>query len=74
MVLKSLGQLEEHAFFVLFIAFVIVLFWHGIWGLADTAEQYAINRLHVKKTVFNVGTIILVLLIIALFPQILLKF
>jgi succinate dehydrogenase hydrophobic anchor subunit len=74
MVVKSLGQLEEHAFFILFIALVVVLFWHGIWGLMDTVEQYAVNRLHIKKTVFNLATIILVLLIIGLFPQILLKF
>ena len=74
MVVKSLGQLEAHAFFVLFVAFVIVLFWHATWGIADIAEHYVVDELHVKKLTFNVATIMLVVIIIGLFPKMLLKF
>ena len=71
MVVKSLGQLEEHAYFILFMGFILVLFWHGIWGLADNLEQYLKNNHGVRKEYFNAATIILVILIIGLFPKIL---
>jgi succinate dehydrogenase hydrophobic anchor subunit len=74
MVSKSLGQLEEHAFFVLFMAFIIVLFWHGVWGLADNTESYVVKRLGFKKEIFNVVTIMAVIFIVGLYPQILGKF
>ena len=73
MVTKSLGQLEEHAYFVLFMAFILVLFWHGVWGLTDNLEQYLQNKYGIKKVYFNAATIMLVVLIIGLFPKILEK-
>lgn len=73
MVVKSLGQLEEHAFFVLFMAFILVLFWHGVWGLTDNLEHYLIDRYGMRKEYFNAATIMLVVLIIGLFPKILEK-
>lgn len=74
MVSKSLGQLEEHAFFVMFMAFTIVLFWHGVWGLVDNVESYVVKTLGVKKEVFNAATIMTVVFIVGIFPQILSKF
>ncbi len=74
MILKSLGQLERHAFFVLFTAFILVLFWHATWGLADIAEHYALENFQVKKLAFNVATIMIVVILIGLFPQMLVKF
>jgi len=74
MVVKSLGQLEAHAFFVLFTAFILVLFWHATWGVADMVEHYFVDELHVKKFMFNVATLMFVVILIGLFPQMLLKF
>jgi succinate dehydrogenase hydrophobic anchor subunit len=74
MVLKSLGQLEQHAFFVLFTAFILVLFWHATWGIVDRVEHYVVDELHVKKLVFNVATLMFVVFLIGLFPRMLLKF
>ena len=54
-------------------AFILVLFWHGVWGLADNVEHYLQNKYGVKKIYFNAATIILVVLIIGLFPKILEK-
>ena len=71
MVVKSLGQLEEHAYFILFMGFILVLFWHGIWGLADNLEHHLKNNYGLRKEYFNAATIILVILIIGLFPKIL---
>jgi succinate dehydrogenase hydrophobic anchor subunit len=73
MVVKSLGQLEEHAYFVLFMAFILVLFWHGVWGLADNLEHYLKDQYGMRKEYFNAATIMLVVLIIGLFPKILEK-
>jgi succinate dehydrogenase hydrophobic anchor subunit len=73
MSLKILGRLEEHAFFILFMAFILIMLWHGIWGLADSFEQYLHERYGFKKIHFNLTTVLGVVLIIGLFPQILEK-
>ena len=73
MVVKSLGQLEEPAYFVLFMAFILVLFWHGAWGIIDHLEHYLQTYYGLRKEYFNAATIMLVVLIIGLFPQILEK-
>ena len=71
MSLKFLGRLEEHAFFILFMAFILIMLWHGIWGLADNLEHYLHTRYGLKKTHFNIITVFIVVLIIGLYPQIL---
>jgi len=73
MVVKSLGQLEEHAYFILFGSVILVLFWHGIWGLADNLEHYLKDRHGIRKEYFNIATVMLVVLIIGVFPKILEK-
>jgi len=73
MSLNFLGRLEEHAFFVLFMAFILIMLWHGIWGLADNLEHYLHERYGVKKPYFNIATIFAVVLIIGMYPQILKK-
>jgi succinate dehydrogenase hydrophobic anchor subunit len=70
---KILGRLEEHAFFILFMAFILIMLWHGIWGLADSLEHYLHERYGFKKVYFNVITVFSVVLIIGLYPQILEK-
>ena len=71
MVLKSLGRLEEHALFVLFMAFILIMLWHGIWGLADNLENYLERTYGFKKVFFNSLTILIVVLIIGMYPEIL---
>ena len=71
MSIKILGRLEEHALFILFMAFILIMLWHGIWGLADNLEHYLQTRYGLKKTHFNIITVFIVVLIIGLFPQIL---
>jgi succinate dehydrogenase hydrophobic anchor subunit len=70
---KSLGQLEEHAAFILFMAFILTLLWHGIWGVADNIQEYIHNRFGIKPWQFNAATILLAVLIIGVYPQILEK-
>jgi len=57
--------------FVLFMAFILIMLWHGIWGLADNLEHYLHMRYGLKKPYFNIMTICAVVLIIGLYPQIL---
>jgi len=71
MVVKSLGQLEEHSYFILFAGGILVLFWHGVWGLTDNLEHYLKDHHGIRKEYFNVATIIAVILIIGVFPKIL---
>ena len=71
MSIKILGRLEEHALFILFMAFILIMLWHGIWGLADNLEHYLQTRYGIKKTHFNIITVFIVVLIIGIYPQIL---
>jgi hypothetical protein len=68
---KSLGQLEKHAFFILFMSTILVLFWHGLWGIADMLGEHLEKRHNIRKLHFHIITIFLVILIIGLFPKIL---
>jgi hypothetical protein len=70
---KSLGQLEEHAFSVILIAMILIMLWHATWGIADSFEEYLYRQYGLKKLYFNIGTIIIVVLIIGLNPEILKK-
>lgn len=54
-------------------AFILIMLWHGIWGLADSLEHYLQARYGLKKTHFNIITVCIVVLIIGIFPQILEK-
>ena len=73
MVGKSLGQLEEHAFFILFTAFILILFWHAVWGILDKIETVCEARFNITKIQFNILSVLIVILIIGLFPIILQK-
>jgi len=70
----STGQLEEHAFFLLFMITVIVVYWHAVWGILDKIESYVLFQTNMTKTEFHVITILFVILIIGIFPKILQKF
>ena len=70
MIGKSLGQLEEHTFFILFTAFILILFWHAVWGILDKIETVCFN---ITKIQFNILSVLFVILIIGLFPIILQK-
>jgi hypothetical protein len=70
---KSLGKLEEDAFSVLLIAIIVIMMWRATWGITDSIEEYLYTQYGLKKLYFNVGTIIVVVLIIGLNPEILKK-
>ena len=70
---KSLGKLEEDAFSVLLIAIIVIMMWRATWGITDSIEEYLYTQYGLKKLYFNIGTIMLVILIIGLNPEILKK-
>ncbi len=70
---KSLGQLEEHAFFILFLATVLVVFWVAVWGLVEGGVTYMEERYGIKKIKLYIGLLGSVILVIGLFPQLLEK-
>ena len=65
--------MEEHAFFILFIAFIIVVFWYAVWELLDDFVEYLNRKYGVKNTHTNIVILLLVILIIGFFPQVLNK-
>ena len=68
-----LGKLEEDAFSVLLIAIIVIMMWRATWGITDSIEEYLYTQYGLKKLYFNIGTIMLVILIIGLNPEILKK-
>ena len=66
-------KMEEHAFFILFIAFIIVVFWYAVWELLDEFVEYLNRKYGVKNTHTNIVILLLVILIIGFFPQVLNK-
>jgi hypothetical protein len=71
MLTKSLGQLEEHAAFIIFMATIAILYTHAVWGLADKFEEHIGTNHNIRKIHFHLFTLIAVVLIIGLFPRIL---
>jgi succinate dehydrogenase hydrophobic anchor subunit len=70
---KSLGDMENHAFFVLFIAFILIVFWHAIWELLTEFTEYIHRQYNIPKWKLYVVSLIGVMLIIVICPQILEK-
>ena len=66
-------RLEEHAFFVLFIAFTLVVFWHSCWELLSEMAEYLNKKYHISKVKIYLISLLMVLLLIGIFPQILQK-
>lgn len=66
-------QLEQHAFFVLFIAFVLMVFWHAVWELLGELTEYLNKKYGIKKRDVYLISLLLVILLIGIFPQILEK-
>ena len=66
-------QLEEHAFFVIFIAVVLMVFWHAVWELLGEFTDYLNKVYGIKKRDVYLISLLLVILLIGIFPQILEK-
>jgi hypothetical protein len=68
---ESLGRIEEHAFFIVFVAFILIIFWHGVWELLTEFTLYIHLRYGIPKWKIYVFSIMFVLLIIGICPQVL---
>jgi hypothetical protein len=73
MLTKSLGQLEEHAAFIMFMATIAILYTHAVWGLADKFEEHIGTNHNIQKIHFHIFTLIVVTLIIGICPRILVR-
>ena len=71
--LGRITKLEEHAFFVLFIGILLIMFWHAIWELLNEVTEYLHTKRGLKKWQIYMLSLLIVLLMIGIFPQILEK-
>lgn len=71
--LSTTLRLEEHAFFILFIAFVLMASWYAVWGLLDEFTSYLHKRYGIRKRDIYLVFLLIVVLLIGIFPQILKK-
>ena len=66
-------KLENHAFFILFVAFILMVFWHAVWELLGELTEYIHRRYGIKKRDVYIMSLLIVILLIGIFPQILEK-
>jgi succinate dehydrogenase hydrophobic anchor subunit len=68
---KSLGQIEEHAFFILFLGILIIIFWHAVWELLEVIVGEINKRHGIPKWKLYVASIVMVILFIGVYPRLL---
>ena len=73
MALRSLGAIENHAFFILFISFIIILFWHAVWELLTELTDSIHKQYGIKKWKIYGIYLLIILLIIGVYPRMLEK-
>ena len=73
MALRTLGDIEKHAFFILFISFIIILFWHAVWELLTELTDSIHQRYGIKKWKIYSIYLLIILLIIGVYPRMLEK-
>ncbi len=66
-------QLEEHAFFIVFISILLIFFWIAVWGITEDTVEWLAEKYSVKKVYIYWGLLLVILGFIALFPQLLAK-
>lgn len=71
--LSTTLKLEEHAFFILFIAVILMVFWHAVWELLGELTDYINKEYGIKKRDVYIISLMIVMLLIGIFPQILQK-
>lgn len=69
MAVKSLGQLEEHAFFVVMVAIVLIAVWFSVWGLLDEAVNWLEREWTMSRRTIFVGIFAASMIFVALFPS-----
>lgn len=71
--LSTTVRMEEHAFFILFIALVLIVWWYAVWGLLDEFTTYLHKKYGIQKRNIYAIFLLFVVLLIGIFPQILKK-
>jgi hypothetical protein len=71
--LSTTLRLEEHAFFILFIALVLIVWWYAVWGLLDEFTIYLHKKYGIQKRNIYAVFLLVIVLLIGIFPQILKK-
>jgi uncharacterized membrane protein YidH (DUF202 family) len=66
-------RLEEHAFFIVFIAMILIVFWYCIWELLQELTDHINDRHNIEKWKIYMAWLLVVFLLIGIFPQILEK-
>ena len=62
---------EEHAFFIIFIAIVIMVFWHSVWELLSDLTDYIKDKYGYVKWKIHFAFLVFILTLILIFPQVL---
>jgi len=66
-------RLEKHAFFIIFIALILMVFWHAVWELLTELTDALHEQYGIKKRTVYIVSLLIVILLIGVFPQILEK-
>ena len=64
-------RLEEHAAFILFITLLLIILWHAVWELLTEFTEELNKRYGIKKRNIYILSVLGVISLIGIFPQIL---
>jgi hypothetical protein len=70
---QTLGDLEEHTFYILFIGFLVIVFWQAIWGLIEELTAFIERKYGVKKWKTHALLLMGVILLVETHPKLLEK-
>jgi hypothetical protein len=68
MVRQSLGNMESHPFYILFISFLVIVFWYAVYELVTETVDYIHYKYGIKKWKICSAMIIAVVLLIRFHP------
>jgi len=67
----SIVELEKHAVFIIFLAFVLVIFWASSWHVFDEFVMYVHRRYQITKLNIYLYSLLFVFAFFAIYPKLL---
>ena len=65
---ETLGRLENHTFYILFICILVIIFWQSVWELVADFVIFVEHRYGIKRWKVYSALLIMVILLIEFHP------
>ncbi len=69
----ALSKMADSTFYLLFVSFLVIVFWHATWELVTEFISYIEQKYNIKKWKIYVALLLMVILLIEYHPTFLEK-